>query len=201
MKHLKQTIIAFAVVLISTSSFAQDAFSAKVKGSFLASGSFSINATTSKRTFGESSSKTNIFGIIASPKAGYYIMDNLAVGLALEIGASSEKADDSKVTSTSLGVGPFARYHLDNGIFGEAGAIIGSTKQTQESGGFAADELKSNVFGFRAGGGYSFFIGNHIAIEPAVYYVWQNSKPKDAIADVKTTLSTIFFNLGFTAYF
>jgi len=201
MKYLKQTILAFSVLLISTSSFAQEAFSAKTKGSYFAGGSISFNTTSSKQSFGEFSSKANTFGITASPIAGYYIMDNLAVGLALEIGASSEKTDDSKVTSTSLGIGPFARYHFDNGFFGEAGAIIGSSKQTQEAGGASAAEIKLNAFGFRAGAGYSFFIGNHVALEPALYYVWQNSKPKDSIADLKTTLSTIAFNIGFTVYF
>jgi len=198
MSYFKQTILTLVITLITFTSSAQNGFSAKTKGTFLASGTFSLNSTSSKQTFEDSTLKGNTFNLTAGPKAGYFIMDNLAMGLELELGISSD--DDTDNTTTRIGLGPFAKYYFDNGLFGEATAVLGSSKTTSDFAGFEI-ETKSNALGFKIGGGYALFLGDHIAIEPAVFYVLQSSKPKGSFVDTKTTLSTIALTIGFTAFF
>jgi len=52
------------------------------------------------------------FFIQLNPDVGYFLMDNLAVGGNITI----SKLDGSDLV---FGIGPFARYYLNNGFFGQ----------------------------------------------------------------------------------
>src|SRR5690606_23548425 len=49
-----------------------------------------------------------------SPKVGYFVVDNFAVGLDLNLALTSRKVGDSndKSSSTLISVGPFIRYYI-----------------------------------------------------------------------------------------
>lgn len=205
MKIYKRSFLTLAITLLSFSGFAQESFSAKAKGTFLANGSINIYSTTRKIEVNNNDDKADAFTINVTPKVGYFVMDNLAVGLDLIIISNKETQSDEfgeiETTTTGFGIGPFARYYFDNGLFGEALVGIGSTKTKTDGGLFGNNELKSSTFGFRIGAGYSFFLGEHVAIEPTVNYSWEDINPDGASSDYKESISSIFLGIGISAYF
>ncbi|WP_044403151.1 autotransporter domain-containing protein [Lacinutrix sp. Hel_I_90] len=198
MTHLK-TILTLVITTLAFSSYAQDGFTAKTKGNFLANGTIGIISTNEKAKFdGNTIDVGSTFQITASPKAGYFITDNIIAGLELEVSTSTTKVEgmDGKIISDGLAVGPFARYMFDNGLFAEATVGFGSNKTSSIIG-----DIESTVFAVRGTAGYAFFFGEHVSVEPAINYTNQSQKPKGSSGDAKTILNTIFFSIGLTAYF
>ena len=200
---MKNTIVFITLLILSLNVSAQDGgFSAKTQGTYFANGSVDIFSTTRKIN----DNKSDAFTIQFMPRAGYFVMDRLAVGLGLVISSNKETADNAfggeiETTITGLGIAPLARYYFDNNLFGEAALGIGSTKTKVEGSGFGDNEFKSSTFGFRLGAGYAFFLGNHIAIEPSLNYSWEDINPEDAPSGYNESLSSIFLNVGITAFF
>ena len=197
MKSLKTSILVIAIALLSSISYSQEGFQAKTKGSYFANGSIFLDSRTDKINDDKSTSFTTAIG----PKVGYFVMDNLAVGLELNIQTSKSTIDndfgDTEVTSNAFAALVFGRYYLDNNLFGEAAVGIGSQKVET---GILGDQ-KSSVFGFRIGAGYAFFLGDHVAIEPSINYRWEDINPDGAPSDYKETISSIFLGIGISAFF
>lgn len=85
-----------------------------------------------------------------SPALGYYVIDDLAIGLGLSL------YDLGDAFETQAAVGPFVRYYVADPIFLEAGADL----ELNEGGG--------TTIGARLG--YSWFLNTGVAIEPALYF-------------------------------
>ncbi|WP_452225314.1 outer membrane beta-barrel protein [Lacinutrix chionoecetis] len=194
-----QLLFTLTLLLFSIIGFAQESFTALAQGNFFANGTIGVISTNEKAKFeGSTSDVGSTFQITATPKGGYFITDNIAAGLELEVRTSTSKIEgfDGETTSNAFAVGPFARYYFNNGIFAEATVGIGSSKVSSTFG-----DIEASIFALRGSAGYAFFLGDHVAIEPAINYTHQTQKPKDSAVDGKTILSTIFFSVGFTAYF
>lgn len=201
---MKTVFTIFALVLMSSLTQAQESdFSAKTKGTYFGNGSVSVFSTTNK--VGDDSS--NSFSIDFVPRAGYFISDNLAVGLGLVVSSNKETTDglfgEQEVTTTGFGITPLARYYFENNFFGEAAVGVGfsNTSFGGETLPGLDSDIKSNSFGFRVGAGYALFLGDHIAIEPSINYSWEDINPEDAPSDFNQSLSSIFLNIGITAFF
>lgn len=167
MKFLKQIILTSVIALFTFTGHAQDGFSAKTKGTFFTNGSINIYNTT--RKIGDNNA--DAFTINVSPKAAYFIMDNLSVGLELTILSNKETQEDAilgdkETTTSGFAIGPFARYYFNNGFFGEALVGLGSQKTTLDGGLLGNNELKSSTFGFRVGAGYAFFWVSMLLLNP-----------------------------------
>lgn len=205
MTYLKQTLLTLGFAFFALSTFAQDDFSARKKGTFLTNGSINIHHTTRNIELNDNNDKSDTFTVNINPKIGYFIIDDLAIGLDLTLISNNETQSsefgDIETKTTGFGIGPFARYYFANGFFGEALVGLGSTKVKSTSGLLGEREIKSSTFGFRVGAGYSFLLGDHVAIEPTVNYSWEDINPKDAPSDYKETLSSIFLGIGISAYF
>lgn len=101
------------------------------------------------------------------PRAGYFVVDNLAVGLSIYVDYSSTSNNGG---STSLGVGPFVRYYFGDGklkplLEANFNYIHGSYKyfngQTTESDSYTNASLK---------GGVAYFISDNVSIDGIVGY-------------------------------
>ena len=117
---------------------------------------------------------TTILGI--SPQLGYYIMDNFALGLAVDF--TSISFDGDSESSTALA--PMARYYVVNPVF----------LQLQYA--FGLDEGSGSAF--TPSVGYSWFLNNAVAIEPQLYYRIYN-----ADGDFGDT-NTFGLSIGIQAY-
>lgn len=80
------------------------------------------------------------------PRAGYFIIDNLALGAEMNLATGGG--------NTIFGIGPFARYYLNMGIFGQAGM---SYMNYGESYSYTR---------FGVGAGYAIFLNNAVSLEP-----------------------------------
>lgn len=128
-------------------------------------------------TAGFSSSKTGDVtetDIVFSPMAGFFVIDQLAVGGGLGIGVSSVKQDGETFSATTLGIQPMVRYYFNGSgnmrFFGQANFQYASVK--------FEDQDAQTATGFGAGVGVSFFLNNHVAIEGLLGY--NSLKVKDA---------------------
>ncbi|MGM5631574.1 hypothetical protein O2K51_11790 [Apibacter raozihei] len=114
--------------------------------------------------------KGQAWSIGVTPKAGYFIKDNLAVGGYVNLNIS--KQGTGSTTRTGYGVGAFGRYYaskedinnlLKHGrFFFEANAGFEGASQKREP--------TTNGFGFGFGPGYSYFITPNVGLEALVKY-------------------------------
>lgn len=118
-------------------------------------------------------------------RGGYFFVDNLVAGL--NVGYSSNKQGDVK--STSILIGPFARYYVNGTVF--LGASFAAATSKFDSG-FGDSKANFTVLAFEAG--YPIWIVDNVAIEPSLNYGILSG---DDIINSKT----FALNVGFSLYF
>jgi len=128
-------------------------------------------------TAGFTSSKTGDItetDITFSPMAGFFVMDQLAIGGGLNLGVSSIKQDGETFSATTLGIQPMVRYYFNGSgnvrFFGQGNFQYASVK--------FEDQDARTATGFGVGAGVSFFLNDHVAIEGLLGY--NSLKVKDA---------------------
>lgn len=116
---MKKLFLSIAVLAAGTASYAQIG-----QGSILLGGSLAFSSTgeqTNKTVAGGVTTETKTPGFSNwnfSPRVGYFLSDNLAVGLDLGLGQSHVKTvtngtAEEKVSSFNLDLGLFARYYMN----------------------------------------------------------------------------------------
>lgn len=164
--------------------------------------------------------KTNSFNF--SPSAGYFILDNLALGLAFDYKSTTIKQqieifnpnttggytiENTKETQTTLSIIPNATYFFSKGKtkpYLSAGAGLANTKNKSNytsdiSSGdnfFSDSEIKSNGFIWTANGGLIFLITQNIALDLGLGYT--NYSYKDN--GVKTNSRAFGANAGISVF-
>ena len=118
---MKKVFLAVALVLSALAVQAQIS-----QGNFLAGGSFSLDFGTERNTFQNNNTtvttERSYREIIFNPRIGYFLTENLALGLGFDISSrASERPNNGNVENdfTSTGVGVFARYYFPMNLFGE----------------------------------------------------------------------------------
>ncbi|MBP6432957.1 MAG: porin family protein [Ferruginibacter sp.] len=158
---------------------------------------FATQAQTEKSTWllggsaGFSSSKTGDFKTTSfsfAPNAGYFVMDNLAVGAGIGFQSQKDEGDDAV---SLFSANPFVRYYFtklgENAkLFGNANFGVGSAK----SGG---DSQSFTQWGIAAGP--AIFLNKNTALEMTVGY--SSVKVKDAV----DATGTFGVNVGFQIHF
>ena len=151
--------IAFTLVALAGLTFAHQANAQLQEGTFLVGGQLG------NLNFDLGSS--NSVSLSLTPKVGYFIKNNLAIGAEVPIGFTAIKGVDPIF---NYGVGAFGRYYfapkefnIDNILnkgrfFGEVG--VGIAGQTDVEVGF----------NLRVGAGYAYFLTPNVALETMVRY-------------------------------
>jgi hypothetical protein len=135
------------------------------------------------------------------PKAGIFIMDNLAIGADLLVNYHHQKSTDSdyKDTESMIAVGPFARYYFPLGKFypfAEANVDFGFWKEKWSDGSNGEDKESLLLYGLGIGAAKSF--GNNVMIDALVGYSAQTWKDQD---NDKYIYGTIGLRVGITLLF
>ena len=173
------------------------------KGNFLIGGSSSLglNFATAKTEFDGNSFEEDqkITNFTFQPDVGYFIIDNLAVGLSLPISINTSDFDDRKNTTTAILASVFSRYYFTESnikpfIQGQIGFGNSNTNFESRNG---ESESKSNLFNFGAVGGVAIFLNNIISIDLGIVYSNSTSSPGDSDFDIKTKTNQFGFNAGF----
>lgn len=99
------------------------------------------------------------------PRGGYFIMDNLAVGLEFLVSGYSEKHDDGYDTwkESTFGAGPYIRYYypLDRFYpFAEVEVLLGTEKESYND-----SDYKYNLFMLGTYLGVSVPLGERVAFD------------------------------------
>jgi outer membrane protein len=145
--------VIFTVFAIS---FGVITVSAQVpKGTILTGVSSNIGFSSYKPDGGTSTSNFNV-----NLRGGYFIIDNLVVGLNLGFNRTDY---GSSSTGTSTGLGVFARYYIIGKIF--VGGGFDAYNAKTESGG---STIKSSYTTINGTAGYAWFIIPSVAVEPAL---------------------------------
>ncbi len=167
---LKLSFILVGFLILSQSISAQ----AVNQGAWMVGGSAGFRSENFK------DSDVSITTIDLSPNLGYFIADDLAIGLALNLNSTSIDGN----SSTDFGLGPFVRLYFADAIFAQVGASLG---------------LGDNEFtDFEIGLGYSWFVDNSVAIEPKLYYRIHNVK--DVVPAVEFDSSIFGLSIGIQAF-
>ncbi len=122
-------------------------------GAWMLGGSLGFDSSKEK----DADDATNTITI--NPNIGYFVIDNLGVGL--NVLYASETVGDADPNSV-LGIGAFARYYVFQGLFPQVGFGFNSFTLGDE------DAVTGTTIDF--GVGYSFFLNNSVAVEPRVNY-------------------------------
>ena len=148
-------------------------------------------------------SKTISFNLL--PKVGYFVIDNLAVGLDVNMALSSEKYGDSsdKYITNMLSIGPFIRYYITTEKvlpFFEVGGTFGSVTNKYKSGS-NDHKNKSSVTSFGAGAGIAIPIGDRVTFDVLAGYSSLTVKDKEDNDDnYRTVIGTIGLKLGIIVF-
>jgi len=154
---------------------------------------------------GTFSSDANSFQFNLTPKAGWFIKDNLALGAEVNLGIKTTKYDntDTKVTDLTYGIGAFGRYYItDESIefskrarfFLEASAGFNGTNSKTKVADGSSSSINNNGLGLGFGPGLAFFITPNVALEALLKY--------DITVGFgsSTTVHKLGLNLGFQIY-
>jgi outer membrane protein len=193
---MKRIVLLIALLISTTGVFAQ--FN---QGRWLAGGSVGFSTTTMKT---KTDAGTNTDGTSTSfglgPQAGYFVMDNLAVGASLMLSASKSKSDGTPsvtYSNSTIGLYPFVRYYLDEGIFFQ-GTIGGGSSKGKTKFNNTTTEDKFGNFLWGLGVGYAYFLNDFVAIEPIVSYQVDTDTDKDD--DSKDITSGLYLRVAFQVY-
>ncbi len=145
--------------------------------------------------------KISYFNLL--PKAGYFVIDNLAVGLDIIVSTMSQKdvQDDDKYTGSMLSVGPFVRYYypLEKFYpFVELNVAFGTHKDKWTYG-EGDDTEKYGLMTFGGGVGAAFPLGDRVTFDVMAGYTSMTYKDKEN--DYKETIGGIGLRMGFMVYF
>ncbi len=182
-------------VIIVMMASAAGSFAQTTQGSFSLGGTIGVT-NTKDETNGEDIRYSQFR---FQPSVGYFAVDNLMVGLNLNLIA--EKEDDGfggdDKANTFL-IGPFARYYKFTSnekfaFFGELGTLFGT--QTDKPDG--QNETKSGTFSIYLSPGFSYFFNEHWAADLTLQGISFSSYDQDKDADNdKFTV----FNFGVSSF-
>lgn len=156
---MKKLILSAAAVFALTFANAQEGESFGFsEGNIIVEGNIGFGSTNDKNT------ETKTSGFNFNPKAGYFISDDLAIGLELGFGSNKAEVAGTEVSKSSfVGIGAFARYYfLDLGARFKTYGEFGVNYETENF--KTPGDYKDNTLGVRAGLGINYFVTDNIAI-------------------------------------
>jgi hypothetical protein len=160
----------------------------------------SLGYTTVKTTGNSSGDPVKYTTLNFLPKAGYFVADNLVIGLNSCLATSVEKSDQSKYKTTYFGIGPFARYYIKGNKvmpFFEVSTLFGSMTDKSDSQGYSYSD-KTSVTSLGAGAGIAVKLADKVTFDIMAGYNSLTAKAKqDNPDDTKTVQGTIGLKLGF----
>jgi len=165
--------------------------------------SIGFSTMKSKSDSGDDSEKDKITNFNLSPKIGYFVIDNLAIGLDLNVAYMKYKeggSDPDTEKITMFTAGPFVRYYIPAGKaypFFEVNAAFGSLKWAWD--GSSDDDVdKTNITSFGGGAGIAVPIGDRVTFDTMLCYTSMTAKNKEDNDDnYRTIIGTFGIKFAF----
>lgn len=143
-----------------------------------------------------------------NPRIGYFLANQLAVGLDISLAYMNQKSGTSSDESSQslFSTGPFVRYYFTQGAvlpFGEINSGFGSLKfedRVEEFPGLSG-ESTSSVFFWGAALGMGVPLGDMVTADAAFSYLYFQAKEKENNPDnVRTVSNTFGLRIGVTVF-
>lgn len=153
---------------------------------------------------GPSSSQFSI-----SPKLGYFVIDQLALGIGLDYTRSEvEEPSHNRTTDSDLLFGPFVRYYLpltdDMAVFLESNFGFGNASDHLEIDGEPQD-ISTNIFAVGVGPGLTVFSADAFSVSAIFKYNFARSDFDTSIGGQQrrtvTKTNQFDFSVGVAYYF
>lgn len=184
------------------------------KGSWVIGGSTTLgfNSSTSKFKFqGETEDGPKVSTITFTPSIGYFVANNIAVGLDLGVSSVTQKQEEgnwsTKATTTTISVMPTGTYYFKSAssVIPYLGVGVGYASSNQKytetyNGQTDTDEEKVGGFAYKAKGGVVFLFNQNVGIDLGLSYMALNGK-LDSNKDVKVNTGTFGVNAGVSVFF
>ncbi len=107
----------------------------------------------------------SVFSMGITPRAGYFIQDNLAIGAKVDAGFVTQKGGN---TTYNYGVNGFGRYYFGPKEFD---TLLKQGRWFAEVGaGFSGIKGADPGFNLNFGPGYAYFLNEHVAVEALALY-------------------------------
>lgn len=144
-----------------------------------------------------------------APSIGYFILDQLAVGIGMDYTLSQvDNSNEDYTRDSDLLFGPFARYYLmtgdDSAFFLEANFGFGNARDDKEIGG-QKQKINTNIFAMGFGPGFTVVSSGSVGIEALVKYNFAKSDFDTEIAGVRqqtiSRTNQFDFSVGLRYYF
>lgn len=153
MKTVAKALFTLLIVISTTNIISAQTVNA---GACMLGGSLGFNSIKFE---GSDNTRTTLN---ITPNFGYYIINDLAIGVRFNFYNESYDGD----SESQFGIGPWARYYIaQSPVFAHAGIDFGTTGLELFS--LLSDEDSSTLY---FGLGYSWFVNPSVAIEPLLQY-------------------------------
>lgn len=169
------------------------------QGNFVMGGTLGFSATDSKvsvktNDLDQKGEGPSAFQLNFAPNVGYFLIDNLALGMGLDYTFSRvQDPDKDRTDDSDLLFGPFARYYLPVGVdmafFLETDFGFGNASDQQYIG-TDRQRINTHVFAFGIGPGFSIFSTHDIGIEALLKYNYARSQFETENSGLTTTTTT-----------
>lgn len=171
------------------------------KGSWVIGGSTTLGFNSSKETYkanGQSADGATITTIAVTPSVGYFVANNIAVGVDLGVASITQKEDGDKVTTSTFSVMPTGTYYFKgaSNIIPYLGVGVGYQTAKQD---FGSDDLTISGLAYKGKGGVVFLLNQTVGIDLGLTYLGTNGKVKD-FEEVKVNTSTIGGTVGISVF-
>ncbi len=150
-------------------------YSQTEKGKFLTGGQYILNFASTTNSISDQTN-SNVTGkyrtLSLSPRAGYFILDNVPAGLEFLYTYASSKDGSTTSHSSSYFLIPFIRCYFGKSAvkpYLQAGAGPGWKKGSSVDFGYSSTS-ESKLFRYELGGGLGAFINEHISIDLGLSY-------------------------------
>lgn len=183
------------------------------KGSWVIGGSTTLgfsNAKTTLKYDGKSQDGPTVSTFAFTPSVGYFVANNLAIGLDLGFASITQKEEEGnwtgKTTASTVTALPTATYYFKSGSkilpYLGAGIGYGSTKtsytETYNGNTDSEDETYSGL-AYKAKGGIVFLLNQTVGVDLGVSYTGMNGT-LDSDNKIKSTTNTLGANIGFSIF-
>ncbi len=216
MKNIFSIFLLFMSLIVFSQDDESGSSESTSKGNWIIGGGSNLffNSTNSKvESNGQELDGLNTLSVTLGAGAGYFVANNLVIGLELPVTFSRRKDDDIdfNLRNTTFIVSPFVRYYFNgSNIRPFLQGNIGIGSSTSKSAGsnvisdpsdplfFESVETKSEIFQYSINGGIAIFISKNVTVDIGVGYSSTITKPNTS--DIEFTNNTIGFLVGFNIF-